>query len=468
MPPAAPTPKTAPAPLRLEITGISETGAGTALLSGCRVFVEGTVPGDIAEVQLARRPAGAHSFSARLIRLASPSPDRSSAPCAAAGRCGGCPLAFLRPDAQLALKRGKLLELFAAEGMPGAPVGAVAAMPPEATEGFRNKAVFYFSTWRGQTQLGMYRARSHAVEPRSLACPQIPAWMREAAAALLSWAQAAGLPPRDEATGEGMLRSVLMREGSTGARLLTLAAAAPVPPEALEALTHELRRIGISEASVSLNRGAGNRILGEHSLPFLGHGFIRTSILGLTFRVRPETFLQVNTPQTPVLYATALEAAGIRPEDTVLDLYCGVGTLTLAAARLARRAVGIEIVPESIQEAENNARENGIRNASFACGAVESVLPGLAGRGIRPRIVIADPPRKGLEQTVPAVIASLAPETIVYIACGPAALARDARVFRSLGYQLESVKPVDLFPGTAHIEAVAKFCREQDPAAAAP
>ena len=447
--------------LRLEITGISDSGAGTAPYAGSQVYVEGTVPGDVAEVQLQRRPAGSHSFAARLVRLVTASPDRIRPPCGAAGRCGGCPLAFLAPEAQLRLKERMLRGLFSEAGFPDVPVEPAAAMPAGAAEGFRNKAVFYFSQWHGQTQLGMYRARSHAVEPRSLACPQIPGWMREAASALLAWARDTAIPPRDEATGEGVLRSVLLREGSTGERMLTLAAAAPVPAEALETLARQLRRAGIAEASVSLNRSAGNRVLGEHSEPFLGRGFIRTSILGLTFRVRPETFLQVNTPQTPVLYATALEAADIRPEDTVLDLYCGVGTLTLAAARLARRAIGIEIVPESIREAENNARENGLRNTSFACGAVEAVLPGLAERGIRPRVVIADPPRKGLEQTVPAVIASLAPETIVYIACGPAALARDAKVFSGLGYRLESVKPVDLFPGTAHIEAVAKFCREQ-------
>ena len=234
-----------------------------------------------------------------------------------------------------------------------------------------------------------------------------------------------------------------------------------IPNSASESLISALQSAGVSDITVSIKTRPGNFVLGETSVVLLGRGSVTAEISGLEFEVRPETFLQVNTPQTPVLYDTAIRLASISPEDTVLDLYSGIGTISLLLARKAGHVIGVEIVPESVEEAKKNAVRNGLSNTEFFCGPAEKILPDICSRGIQPKTVFVDPPRKGLEASVPGIIAAMEPETVIYIACGPEALARDAAKFHNLGYCLDTLQPVDLFPDTAHIECVARLRRVQ-------
>lgn len=446
---------------QLAITSVAESGAGIAeaALKGkaVRVFVPGALPGDTVQAELLPGRQGSHSLFGRITAFVEKSQGRRPAPgCALHELCGGCPLSPLGYGAQLALKLEELKKLF--QGAPGLSP-EIAPVMPAALSGCasRNKSVLHFAGRKGALALGLYAQGTHRVEPATIRCPQCPAWMEKAARALLEAADRLQLDPWEEETGAGLLRSVLMREGAEGERLVCLVASRRPSAGVLEQLARPLKALPVTTAVLNINAEKTNAILGGQSLPLFGKGFIRATIEGLSFRVRPETFLQINSAMTGKLYGLALELAAIRPEDTVLDLYCGVGTLTLLAAQRAKRAVGVEVVAASIEEAKENAKENGIGNAAFHCGATEEVLPSLAAEGLAPRVVIVDPPRKGLEKTVPAQIAALAPETLVYIACGPKALARDALALRSLGYRLETVRPVDLFPETLHVEAVALF-----------
>lgn len=448
-------------PARLAVTGVAESGAGLseALIGGrpVRVFVPGALPGDEVEAEFLPQKKGAHSLEARVTGFIRRSPDRRPAPfCPLYDRCGGCPLAALDYEAQRRLKRRNLEALFRAGGVPVPPIRPV--MPSLETPS-RNKAVLRFGGKPGALSLGLFAQGTHDIVRGTERCPQCPGWMAEAAAAVLRIANELRLPAWDEAAGQGLLRSLLFRDAGKGGRLACLVASEPLGQEAEAAIARALRQAGATAASVSLLSEKTNRAMGCAPIPLFGDGFVTASICGLSFRVRPETFLQINAAMTPKLYSAALDMAEIRPEDTVLDLYCGVGTLSLLAAKRASRVIGVEIVPASIEEARANAAENGIGNAEFFCGPTEEVLPSLAKDGIRPRAVIVDPPRKGLEKTVPAVIAGIAPETVVYIACGPAALVRDCEAFAKLGYRLEEVLPVDLFPETLHVESVAKLVR---------
>ena len=444
--------------MRLSITGVAESGAGIAeaVFKGrsVRVFVPGGLPGDEVEARLLPAKAGSQSLTARIESIPVLSPERRAEPgCPMHEQCGGCPLSPLRYPAQLELKQRMLAELFrAAPELAPQLRPALPATP--SSEAPRNKAVLHFAGRPGALALGLYAQGTHRVAGATLRCPRCPAWMEQAARALLEAANRLGLEPWDEAEGRGLLRSVLMRGGRDGERLLCLVTSAAPSEGVLEQLAAAVKAVPVTTAVLNVNAGRTNAILGEKSRTLFGRGFITASISGLRFRVRPETFLQINPVMTPKLYELALDLAQLRPGDTALDLYCGVGSLTLLAARRAASVAGVEISAASIEEAKRNAQENGVSNAAFFCGAAEAVLPQLAAQGIRPRVVIADPPRKGLEASVPAQIAALGPETIIYIACGPKALVRDCLAFARLGYRLEAVQPVDLFPETLHIETV--------------
>lgn len=366
----------------------------------------------------------------------------------------------LTNEAQLSYKKRFLEKLFSA--IPGGAPQILdpIPMPHGIDSGYRNKAVLYFEESAGTRKLGMYEAGSHHVAPGTDSCRLCPNWMAEAANAVLHWSKDSGLSVWSESSQTGLLRGLILRSGSSG-RLATLVTSSSIPDSASENLIPALQSAGVTDVTVSIKTRPGNFVLGERAQVLLGRGSITAEISGLEFEVRPETFLQVNTPQTPVLYDTAIRLASIDPEDTVLDLYSGIGTISLLLARKAGHVIGVEIVPESVEEAKKNAVRNGLSNTEFFCGPAEKILPDIYSRGIQPKTVFVDPSRKGLEASVPGIITAMGPETVIYIACGPEALARDAAKFHSLGYCLDTLQPVDLFPDTAHIECVARFRRAQ-------
>ena len=287
----------------------------------------------------------------------------------------------------------------------------------------------------------------------------------ETAARMLSLSD---LSPWNESHREGDVRTIVMRDGVDSEkpqRLFTLCVHGETPEVRIFVgkLAKKLMEEGITSVFLNLHPTPGNAVLGRHSLHVAGTDGIETTIGGLRFAVRPETFLQVNPGQTERLYAMALEWVAPEKDEVLLDLYCGVGTMTLLAARTCAKAVGVDIVAASIERAKLNAKRNGIENAVFHAGAVEDELPRLIASGIRPAAAILDPAFKGLEETVPAMLTALPLTRFVYVSCNPKTFARDAAKFIELGWRIERLAPVDLFPGALHVETVAKFVRDAQP-----
>lgn len=455
----------------LTITDIASTGAGIAYEDGWRIFVPGALPGDEVTAEADPPPRGARSSVAQHVRITKASPWRAAKPCPAHEAnpsCGGCALGFLNPEGQAVIKRQLLARALAEAGVE-APEPLPLLEAPHAngafTPGFRNKAVLYPGVDPEERwYFAMYAQGSHFPVPESEHCPQTPAWMAQAARTAALMLSISALSPWNESHREGNVRTIVMREGVDAEkpqRLFTLCVHAETPEVRAFAqkLANKLLDEGVTSVFLNLHPTPGNAVLGRHSLHVAGTDGIETTIGGLRFAVRPETFLQVNPGQTQKLYALALDWVELQENDVFLDLYCGVGTMTLLGARACARAAGIDIVAASIERAKLNAKRNGIDNAVFHAGAVENELPELIAAGFKPSAAILDPAFKGLEESVPAMLTKLPLARFVYVSCNPKTFARDAAIFIALGWRIEKLAPVDLFPGALHVETVAKFVR---------
>lgn len=466
----------APAPLLsagpLKVTGMDAGGAGLVRLpDGLEVIVPGALPGE--EITLAYRPPqpGGRRGLAESFETVSESPYRTHDRCPLAGDCGGCPVARLRYAKELELKRDLLvLEPLRAQGLlegEDAPVvEAAVGLPEEKLRGFRNKAVLYPGIPDGTPHFGYYRARSQELVPAE-GCPQTTRWMEDAARALAPFLADPSLAPWSERTDEGVLRTLILREApGTGERMAVLVVRRlPADFDAMKKkLIAALAPIGLASLLLNLHEAPGSAVLSfapGATRVLAGATGIEAKLLDLSFSLGAETFLQVNTPQTPVLYSLALDRLGISETDRVLDLYCGVGTLTLLAARRARKALGIERVAHSIECARANARANQLGNAEFLALPVEKALERDDVKTFAPTLVIADPAYQGLAGGAAEALGKLmktsGAKRLAYISCNPKSFARDAAVLSASGLRLLSVTPVDMFPGAMHLEVVGIF-----------
>ena len=269
------------------------------------------------------------------------------------------------------------------------------------------------------------------------------------------------IPAYDETTGTGLLRHLYVRTNRAGESLCcVLVNGKSLPRE--ESLVTALRQAepNLKGIVLGVNEKKNNVILGDSYRTLWGQDYLMDQMCGLTFRLSVPSFYQVNTPQAEVLYDLALELAGLTGEETALDLYCGIGTITLCLARRAKRAIGAEIVPQAIADAKENAARNGLHNTEFFCGDAADIAAKLAADGIRPDVITVDPPRKGLAEGVVDSICSMTPARVVYVSCDPATLARDIKRFAERGYTAQKAVAVDLFPRTAHIESVVLLTRQ--------
>ncbi len=469
-------PQPAPALRRAEglpVTGLDPSGAGVAVTpEGLEVLIPGALPGARVSFDYQPpRPGGRRGLAAGFTEL-EPSPDLDPARCPLAGECGGCPAGRLAYARELALKTQTLVVKPLVEaGFTATLVRAPIGHPGDRRTGWRNKAVLYPGLIGGEPHFGYYRARSQELVAAE-SCPQTPVWMGEAARSLAPLLLDADLSPWREADDAGALRALLLREApGTGERLAALVMRRlPADPRAAEALFERVRAAlrphGLTSLLINLHEAPGSAVLSfapDATRVVDGRATIRADWMGLSFEVGAQTFLQVNTPQTPVLYRTALDALEVAPEDRVLDLYCGVGTLTLLAARRAREAFGVERVEASIACARENARVNGLENARFTAAPVEKLLASGLFDGWRPTVVIADPAYQGLAggaaESLAQLLAASGARRLAYVSCNPKSFARDARVLCARGMTLRSVTPVDMFPSAMHLEVVGVFER---------
>lgn len=438
--------------VRLKITAITSEGNGVGRHEGMAVFVPQAAVGDVIEARLVKIcPRYAYG---RLERLLSPSPDRTEPDCPVFRLCGGCALRHMDYPAELRVKRRLALDAFTHIG--GFPETVCRPIVGGSrVNGYRNKAMYPVRREGGEIRIGFYRRRTHAVVEAASCLLQPPEFL-QIAAVLRQFLEETGVSCYDEQTGRGLLRHLYLRRAElTGQIMVCLVLNGSGLPRAerflelLDGLPFPIETVVLNE-----NRKNTNVILGERTTVLRGRGMISDLLCGVRVELSPESFYQVNHDAAEQLYRYAGQCAGLDGRQTLLDLYCGAGTIGLSMAGKVRELIGVELVPQAVENARRSAQENGIQNARFICADAEKAAAQLAREGVRPDVVIVDPPRKGCSPQTLITVADMQPSRIVMISCNPATAARDCRLLQEQGYRLESATPFDLFPRTMHVETV--------------
>lgn len=411
------------------------------------VFVRAAAVGDTVEcriVKVQRRYAAAVP-----LRIVTPSPDRIEPGCPVAGKCGGCAFRHVTYESELRYKTESVRNAYRLN----APDGIVIrdCVPSPVPDGYRNKLQLPCSP---AGKFGFYAPYSHRVLPCDSCAAGHPA-MIPFVRATEAWIAEHSIPPYDENAGTGLIRHLYLRRGYHSGQVMVCLALHARPdtalPAALSDWAKRMTDLGAVSVYLNFNPENTNVILGKSFRLLAGEPTICDTMNGVSFRISPPSFYQINTPQAEAIYAAA--ASYLSPDDDLLDLYCGIGTVGLCCAKSVRRVVGVEVIPEAVEDAKHAAEENGIKNASFYAADASDVLSVLDRIGYRPTAVVVDPPRKGLSPETVSALKTLAPRKIVYISCDPATQARDVRLLSDL-YTPGAVQPYDLFPRTAHVETV--------------
>lgn len=429
------------------IEGYGEGGMGVARIDGCVVFVHGALRGEKCRV-LILKTLKSVAF-AKVLEVLEPSSERMESDCPYFPRCGGCTYRHIRYEEELRLKKQRVQDNLSRIG--GSDVTVEEILGAQDTLRYRNKAQYPVSK---DGAVGFYRARTHEViecEHCLLVRPEADA----AAEALREYMQSCRVAGYDEKTGRGLIRHLYVRSNAAGESLIcVLVNGDKLPKEdRLVALLCDAcpKCTGIV---LGTNTKKGNVILGDRYRTLWGSDRLEDTLCGKTFRLSVPSFYQVNRAQAERLYAKAIEFADLTGQETVLDLYCGAGTITLALSDHAKKVLGAEIVPEAIDDARENAARNGVKNAEFFCGDASDVAKKLARENLRPDVITVDPPRKGLAADVVESIAAMQPQRVVYVSCDSATMARDVKRFTDLGYTARRACAVDMFPRADHVETV--------------
>lgn len=442
--------------LTLRIERLSSDGSGVAhSADGEAVFVPGTAPGDEARVRIVK-DCGRYAFGI-LDELLTPSPDRIPVDCPVAGPCGGCSLRHLDYAAELRAKQESVLDAFRRIG--GLEVPVLDILPSPEVDRYRNKVQFPVGVDKnGAPCIGFYAGRTHRIVP----CPDCklqPGVLNEIGNALCAFFAQQGIRPYDEQSGKGLVRHIFLRRGAHSGQIMVCLVCTRAKLPHAEQLCTALREQFPAISTILLNVNAKNTnvILGSENHILYGPGYIEDTLCGVPVRLGPLSFYQVNTLAAERLYGVASQYAQLTPDDTLLDLYCGMGTIGLSMADQCRELIGVEIVPEAIESAKANAArmsETVAAKSRFFCADAGQAATQLAAEGLHPDIVMLDPPRKGCDEATLSAVVRMAPRRVVYVSCNPATAARDAAWLEKNGYHAEKVQPVDLFPRTKHVECV--------------
>ena len=449
--------------LTLRIERLSSDGSGVAhSADGEAVFVPGTAPGDEARVRIVK-DCGRYAFGI-LDELLTPSPDRIPVDCPVAGPCGGCSLRHLDYAAELRAKQESVLDAFRRIG--GLEVPVLDILPSPDVDRYRNKVQFPVGIDKnGVPCIGFYEGRTHRIVP----CPDCklqPSVLNEIGNALCAFFAQQGIRPYDEQSGKGLVRHIFLRRGAHSGQIMVCLVCTRAKLPHAEQLCTALRGQFPAISTILLNVNAKNTnvILGSENHILYGPGYIEDTLCGVPVRLGPLSFYQVNTLAAERLYGVAAQYAQLTPDDTLLDLYCGMGTIGLSMAEQCRELIGVEIVPEAIESAKANAARMGETVAAksrFFCADAGQAATQLAAEGLHPDIVMLDPPRKGCDEATLSAVVRMAPRRVVYVSCNPATAARDAAWLEQNGYHAEKVQPVDLFPRTKHCECVLLMSKAQ-------
>ena len=438
------------------IDGYSSEGLGIARVNGAVVFVPHAVRGE--EIDLRITKVMKTSCAGEIVKIHDPSPERMEPECPYAGKCGGCAYRHLTYPEELWAKRQRVQDALTRIG--GLELTVEEILGAKNPEHYRNKSQYPVGA---DGSIGFFQARTHKVVPIRRCLIQTEAADRTAQA-VGEWMRRYKISAYDETTGKGLVRHVCVRVNRKGESLCCVVVngnKVPREPELAAYVTAAVpHTVGVL---LNSNTRRGNVVLGDKYRTLFGRNYLMDTLCGLEFKLSMPSFYQVNRDQAEVLYGKALEFVGLTGNETVLDLYCGIGTITLCLAKAAKRVIGAEIVPPAIRDAKENALRNHIENAEFFCGDAADIAAKLESDGLRPDVVTVDPPRKGLAPEVIASVAAMGPEKVVYVSCDPATLGRDVKIFREFGYEAKRAAAVDMFPGTAHVETVVLLSRETNP-----
>ena len=429
------------------IDGYSSEGLGIARVNGAVVFVPHAVRGE--EIDLRITKVMKTSCAGEIVKIHNPSPERMEPECPYAGKCGGCAYRHLTYPEELWAKRQRVQDALTRIG--GLELTVEEILGAKNPEHYRNKSQYPVGA---DGSIGFFQARTHKVVPIRRCLIQTEAADRTAQA-VGEWMRRYKISAYDETTGKGLVRHVCVRVNRKGESLCCVVVngnKVPREPELAAYVTAAVpHTVGVL---LNSNTRRGNVVLGDKYRTLFDRNYLMDTLCGLEFKLSMPSFYQVNRDQAEVLYGKALEFAGLTGNETVLDLYCGIGTITLCLAKAAKRVIGAEIVPPAIRDAKENALRNHVENAEFFCGDAADIAAKLESDGLRPDVVTVDPPRKGLAPEVIASVAAMGPEKVVYVSCDPATLGRDVKIFREFGYEAKRAAAVDMFPGTAHVETV--------------
>lgn len=435
--------------LEVQIVSHGCEGEGIAKPDGFPLFIPGAIEGETCKIQVVKLTK-THGFG-KLLAVLTPSPHRAVPPCPVYEKCGGCSLMHMDRDAQLAWKQNRVRDAFRHIG--GLSVEVASAESDGIAFRYRNKIQMPVAAAPSGVAAGFFAPRSHRIVPFS-GCFLQSEKTQKIIDAVVSWMEENAIMPYSEETHKGIVRHIFVREGDGEECMVSIITRSRTLPEQ-DSLIRALRPLGVSTLLQNINPARTNVILGEETRVLFGTGAITKTLSDLAFTVSHHSFFQVNAPMAEKLYAKGLSLLGDIADKTVFDLYCGIGSISLFLAKQAKKVIGVEIVPEAIEDAKKNAERNGIDNAFFYAGDAFKVTEKLIKEGETADVAVVDPPRKGCSADLLDTLLHMKPEKILYISCNPATLARDAKFLSEHGYNVDTVYPYDLFPQTSHVESVA-------------
>ncbi|MGN1123303.1 MAG: 23S rRNA (uracil(1939)-C(5))-methyltransferase RlmD [Eubacterium sp.] len=437
--------------IKITIDALTSEGSGVGRYEGMAVFVRGTVPGDeiIAHIIKCSK-----NYAVGIIeKIITPSPSRIESDCTYSSKCGGCSFRNMTYAEELKYKKERVSQAIKRIGHLDVPVDEI--IGADSLDGYRNKAQYPVSINDGELCAGFYAYKSHRIIPCT-DCKLQPTEFMYGLDAFSKWIDAENVSSYDSNTGKGLLRHIYFRKGFSTGEIMACAVinGKSIPnSELLISLLRE-KLDGLKSVVLNINTEKTNVILGKESVTIWGEDYICDELLGKRFMISPNSFYQVNHSQCERLYKKAAQLADLSKNETLVDLYCGVGTIGLTMAHRVKELIGIEIVPQAVENARQNARLNNIDNARFICADAPMGAKMLEKEEIKPDVVILDPPRKGCDSSLFDTIEQMKPNRIVYISCDCATLARDMEILKDKGYTAKGVTAVDMFPRTPHIESV--------------
>jgi len=438
------------------VTDYTAEGQGVAHIEGCAVFVPNAIAGERVKVRIEK--AQKTWAAGKIVEILEKSPHRVNRECPVAKLCGGCDFWHMDYEEESRLKAERVRTCL--NRMGGEALEEVPILSAPICYGYRNKAQYPVAEKKGRAYAGFFRAGTHDVVENKR-CLILPAETDAVKDAVMDYVNQFRISVYDEVAHKGLLLHIYVRRGVVSGQVLVCLVCNGNRLPKVEELLKRLKKIpGFTTLVLSVNTKKGNAVLGEEFITLHGPGYIEDTLCGLTFRLSPRSFYQVNHHQAQRLYEAAISQAEITKEDLVLDLYCGVGTITLAMASAAGKVMGVEVIPQAVEDAKDNAERNGIENAEFFCGDAGAAALELEKQGIIPDVVVVDPPRKGLNADTIEALRRMQPRRIVYVSCDPATLARDVALLKERGYMLKNAIAADLFPRCAHVESVVTLSRK--------